>query len=125
MAGIISQMSANKKRTRQKTHAHIPSDKCVYTLQAFDPCFNPLLHNKYVKGIHLMTLDNKLKIQKRDYEIEVCIQVTRFLSSEEKMRNISVIEPNSGTQKKNLNGMGRGQKATKRTRYQKRNSLKI
>ena len=104
MAGIISQMSANKKRARQKNHTHIPSDKCVYTLQAFDPCFNPLLHNKYMKGIHLTSIDNKLKIQKRDYEIEVCIQVTRFLPSEAKVHNLSEMNRTLKLQKTKRNG---------------------
>ena len=48
MAAIISQMNANR-RAREKGlagHCIISSDKCVYTLPPFDPCFDPLVHNK-------------------------------------------------------------------------------
>lgn len=52
MAAIISQMAANK-RARQKGRKHIiPPDKCVYTLPPFDPCFDPIVHNKYVKAMN-------------------------------------------------------------------------
>ncbi len=27
------------------------SDKCVYTLPPFDPCFDPLVHNKYMRAM--------------------------------------------------------------------------
>ena len=54
MAAIISQMAANK-RARQKgaVTAYVSSDKCVYTLPPFDPCFDPMVHNKYVRSMAL------------------------------------------------------------------------
>lgn len=53
MAAIISQMAANK-RARQKGGGQarlIPADKCVYTLPPFDPCFDPKVHNKYIRAM--------------------------------------------------------------------------
>ncbi len=52
MAAIISQMAANK-RLRQKGIGGlcVSSDKCVYTLPPFDPCFDPLVHNKYMRAM--------------------------------------------------------------------------
>lgn len=53
MAAIISQMAANK-RARQKNGGHtrlVPPEKCVYTLPPFDPCFDPKVHNKYVRAM--------------------------------------------------------------------------
>ena len=47
MAAIISQMAANKRARQKNAHHYIVgSDKCVYTLPPFDPCFDPLVHNK-------------------------------------------------------------------------------
>jgi hypothetical protein len=65
MAAIISQMAANK-RARQKGRKHIiPPEKCVYILPPFDPCFDPLVHNKYMKAMSLKAqLDKAKEIQK-------------------------------------------------------------
>ncbi len=52
MAAIISQMAANK-RLRQKglSGLCVSSDKCVYSLPPFDRCFDPRVHNKYVRAM--------------------------------------------------------------------------
>ena len=52
MAAIIAQLSlANRRRKkRQRETKWIDSDKCVYTLPPFDPCFQPMKHNKYLKN---------------------------------------------------------------------------
>ena len=51
MASIIAQLvEANRKRKkRQRETKEVLSDKCVYELPPFDPCFDPRKHNKYVK----------------------------------------------------------------------------
>ncbi|TRY79428.1 hypothetical protein TCAL_10765, partial [Tigriopus californicus] len=52
MAAIISQMAANKRaREKGQFRTIIGSDKCVYTLPPFDPCFDPMVHNKYMKAL--------------------------------------------------------------------------
>ncbi len=52
MAAIISQMAANKRLRQKGTLAQcVSSDKCVYTLPPFDPCFDALVHNKYMRAM--------------------------------------------------------------------------
>ena len=54
MAAIISQIAANK-RARAKNHrSSVSSDKCVYSIPPFDPCFNPVVHNKYCRSMALL-----------------------------------------------------------------------
>ena len=66
MAAIIAQMSL-RNRERKKRRAALGrrgetgSDKCVYTLPPFDQCYDPLLHNKYVRA--------KRRIEKRNLVI--------------------------------------------------------
>ena len=55
MAAIIAQMSLrNRERKKRKKllgkRAETSSDKCVYKLEPFDRCYDPLLHNKYVRA---------------------------------------------------------------------------
>ena len=59
MAAIIAQLSlANRRRKkRQRERKWIDSDKCVYTLPPFDPCFQAEKHNKYLK--------NKAEVERR------------------------------------------------------------
>ena len=59
MAAIIAQLSlANRRRKkRQRERTNIESDKCVYSLPPFDPCFDPTKHNKYLK--------NKIEFERR------------------------------------------------------------
>ena len=66
MAAIIAQMSLrNRERKKKKAllgkRAEVQPDKCVYKLPPFDKCYDPLLHNKYVKA--------KLRIDKRNFVI--------------------------------------------------------
>ena len=61
MAAIISQMAANKRARQKRGKRLVPPDKSVYTLPPFDPCFDPMLHNKYIKSVALKT--NKLGIR--------------------------------------------------------------
>ena len=51
MAAIIAQLSlANRRRKKRRAEIKwIDSDKCVYILPPFDPCFQPMKHNKYLK----------------------------------------------------------------------------
>ena len=52
MAAIISQMAANKRlRAKGLSGQCVSSDKCVYTLPPFDRCFDPKVHNKYVRAM--------------------------------------------------------------------------
>ena len=53
MAAIISQIAANKRARAKCPRASVPSDKCVYTLPPFDPCFDPLIHNRYCRSMAL------------------------------------------------------------------------
>ena len=53
MAAIISQIAANKRARAKCQRASVPSDKCVYTLPPFDPCFDPLIHNRYCRSMAL------------------------------------------------------------------------
>ena len=46
MAAIISQIAANKRARAKAQHLAVASDKCVYEIPPFDPCFDPLVHNK-------------------------------------------------------------------------------
>ena len=59
MAAIIAQLSlANRRRKkRRKEGKWLEADKCVYTLPPFDPCFNPMKHNKYLR--------NKIEFERR------------------------------------------------------------
>ena len=61
MAAIIAQLSiANRRRKkRQRETKWIESDKCVYSLPPFDPCFQPMKHNKYLK--------NKVEFERRQF----------------------------------------------------------
>jgi hypothetical protein len=50
MAAIISQLAAQKRARAKAGNSHnISSDKCVYSIPPFDPCFDPKVHNKYVR----------------------------------------------------------------------------
>ena len=66
MAAIIAQMSMrNRERKKRKAmlgrRAEIAPEKCVYLLQPFDRCYDPLIHNKYMKY--------KVQINKRNLVI--------------------------------------------------------
>ena len=50
MAAIISQMAANKRARKAGLKNVIPPEKCVYILPPFDPCFDPTVHNKYIRA---------------------------------------------------------------------------
>ncbi len=68
MAAIISQIAANK-RARQKGGlgvAEVSSDKSVYTLPPFDPCFDPLVHNKYIRAVEQKRLLERLARKDED-----------------------------------------------------------
>ena len=54
-------MAANKRARQKRGKRLVPPDKSVYTLPPFDPCFDPMLHNKYIKSVALKT--NKLGIR--------------------------------------------------------------
>ena len=53
MAAIISQIAANKRARAKNQRASVSSDKCVYVIPPFDPCFDPVVHNKYCRSIFL------------------------------------------------------------------------
>ena len=53
MAAIISQIAANKRARAKNQRASVSSDKCVYLIPPFDPCFNPVVHNKYCRSMYL------------------------------------------------------------------------
>ena len=53
MAAIISQIAANKRARAKNQRASVSSDKCVYAIRPFDPCFDPVVHNKYCRSIFL------------------------------------------------------------------------
>ena len=74
MAAIIAQLTlANRTRKkRQRLNKWIESDKCVYTLPPFDPCFQPMKHNKYLK--------NKNEFERRQLVTQKA-KGTRVLSS--------------------------------------------
>ena len=64
MAAIISQIAANK-RARQKgllggLQHDVSSDKSVYTLPPFDPTFDPLVHNRYMRAMEQKRLLEEL-----------------------------------------------------------------
>ena len=52
MASIIAQLvEANRARKkRQRETKEVLSDKCVYMIPPFDPCFKPVKHNKYLRN---------------------------------------------------------------------------
>lgn len=52
MAAIIARLTAANRRRKkqQKENPGFEADKCVYSLPPFDPCFNPMKHNKYLKN---------------------------------------------------------------------------
>ena len=67
MAAIIAQMSMrNRERKKRKAmlgkRAEVSSDKCVYELQPFDRCYDPIIHNKYLRS--------KIEIEKRNVIIK-------------------------------------------------------
>ena len=51
MAAIISQIAANKRARAKAQHLAVASDKCVYEIPPFDPCFDPLVHNKFMRAM--------------------------------------------------------------------------
>ena len=53
MAAIISQIAANKRARAKNQRASVSSDKCVYLIPPFDPCFDPVVHNKYCRSMYL------------------------------------------------------------------------
>ena len=66
MAAIIAQMSLrNRERKKRKAalgrRAEVAPEKCVYKLPPFEICYDPLLHNKYVRA--------KRRIEKRNLVI--------------------------------------------------------
>jgi len=66
MAAIIAQMSLrNRERKKRKAalgkRAEVAPEKCCYKLPPFERCYDPLLHNKYIKA--------KLRIDKRNLVI--------------------------------------------------------
>ena len=42
----MRQIAANKRARAKAQHLAVASDKCVYEIPPFDPCFDPLVHNK-------------------------------------------------------------------------------
>ena len=46
MAAIIAQLTRAKRERDKKTT--FASTKCMYTLEPFDPHFEPVKHNKYL-----------------------------------------------------------------------------
>ena len=60
MAAIISQIAANKRARAKSAHLEVSSDKCVYHLPPFDPCFDPLVHNKFMRAM----------LMKKEFELE-------------------------------------------------------
>ena len=60
MAAIISQIAANKRARAKQAHLAVSSDKCVYHLPPFDPCFDPLVHNKFMRAMAM----------KKEYELD-------------------------------------------------------
>ena len=60
MAAIISQIAANKRARAKSAHLEVSSDKCVYPLPPFDPCFDPLVHNKFMRAM----------LMKKEFELE-------------------------------------------------------
>ena len=66
MAAIIAQMSLrNRERKKRRAalgrKAETDSDKCVYTIPPFDRCYDPFIHNKYVRA--------KVRIDRRNLVI--------------------------------------------------------
>ncbi len=53
MAAIISQLAANKRARAKRIKNTIPIEKSVYFLPPFDPAFDPCVHNKYLKAVHV------------------------------------------------------------------------
>ena len=53
MAAIISQLTANKRERAKRLKNTVPIDKSVYLLPPFDPTFDPLVHNKYLKAVRV------------------------------------------------------------------------
>ena len=51
MAAIISQIAANKRARAKSAYLAVSSDKCVYDIPPFDPCFDPLVHNKFMRAM--------------------------------------------------------------------------
>ena len=51
MAAIISQIAANKRARAKSAYLAVSSDKCVYEIPPFDPCFDPLVHNKFMRAM--------------------------------------------------------------------------
>ena len=85
MAAIIAQMSL-RNRERKKRRAALGrrgetgSDKCVYTLPPFDQCYDPLLHNKYVRAKrfpNLLLLVNLMVIRHANNGIDCNLQVCK------------------------------------------------
>ena len=49
MADIINEVAVNKHARAKNQRVSVANDKCVYTIPPFDPCFNPVVHNKYCR----------------------------------------------------------------------------
>lgn len=49
MAAIVAQITKANWERQVKRRGYLPSDKSVYHLPAFDPCYRPEVHNVYLK----------------------------------------------------------------------------
>ena len=63
MAAIISQIAANKRARAKNKKFSVSSDKCVYSIPPFDPCFDPVVHNKYCRS---MFLKKQMEMEKKN-----------------------------------------------------------
>ena len=66
IVSVFHQMSLrNRERKKRKAalgkRAEVAPEKCCYKLPPFERCYDPLLHNKYIKA--------KLRIDKRNLVI--------------------------------------------------------
>ncbi|XP_059085866.1 uncharacterized protein LOC131882660 [Tigriopus californicus] len=88
MAAIISQMAANKRaREKGQFRTIIGSDKCVYTLPPFDPCFDPMVHNKYMKALAQRQMyEAHMEANRRREELEL-LRLQREKSKHQKAMN--------------------------------------
>lgn len=50
MAGIIARITRSNRERLEKKKSEIGVGKCNYTIEAFEPHFQPHKHNKYIKA---------------------------------------------------------------------------
>ena len=82
MASIIAQLVENnrKRKKRQRENKTITSDKCVYTLQPFDPCFQPTKHNQYLKNKCELARKEKIAQKAKGISIKCVKSILRNIS---------------------------------------------